>query len=175
MPKLIMAPSFCYNLREHWLITIQIGPNDEGTPDASQTFPLHCTVQQSRAQSEERSAFCVLRLPACLQIPGKRCPQLGVGEGRAYCCVEVAQEIEKNPVGIPPAHLNQQLRQGGAGETEQTVCPISCLKCLKPAFQLMRQGLEVEAVGSCTSEMTKKLKCIMKSSKAFGLHSNSSH
>lgn len=77
MQKLLMAPSSCYNLREHWLITIQIGPNDEGTPEASQTFLLHCTVQQSRAQSEEGSAFCVLRLPACLQIPEKRCPQLG--------------------------------------------------------------------------------------------------
>lgn len=176
MQKLIMAPSFCYNLREHWLITIQIGPNDEGTPEASQTFPLHCTVQQSRAHSEEGSAFCVLRLPACLQIPEKRCPQLGVGEGRAYCCVEVAQEIEKNPVGISTSPSQLAVKTGrSGGDRADSLCPISCLKCLKLHFQLMRQGLEAEAVGSCTPEMTKKLKCIMKSSKAFRLHSNSSH
>lgn len=129
MQKLLIAPSSCFNLKEHWLITIQIGPNDEGTREVSQTFPLYCTVQQSRAQSEEGSAFCALRLPACLQISEKRCPQLGVVRGGAYCCVEVAQEIEKNPVGIStsPSQLAVKTGRSWGGlevGTEQTVCAL---------------------------------------------------
>lgn len=134
--------------------------------------PLRFIAQCSRAGHNLRKEALSVFYVYLLAFRSQRRDALNWDRrGQAYCCVEVAQEIEKNPVGIStsPSQLAVKTGRSGGGLGEgyraDSLCPISCLKL---DCQLMRQGLGVEAVGSCKPEMTEKLKCKMKSSKAFG-------
>lgn len=124
MQKLIMVPSSCCNLREHWLITIQIGPNDEGTPKASQ--PFHFIAQCSGAghnwMKEALSVFYVYLL--ALGSQSRDALNWGQEGAEPIAVWRLHRRLRKTQLELPPAHLNQQLRQGGGAGAEQTACAL---------------------------------------------------
>lgn len=169
-----MSSPSCYNFKEHWVITIQIAPNGEGTPETSQTFLASLHAQWSTAQIEEGSPLCISHLPACLQIPGQRCCQLGVGWGQSLLlrrgCITVGEKLTWSFCQAP-SQLTVKTRKEKR-PTADSLCPILFLTI---GFLAEGRSLEMDVICGCIPEVPEKLKHKMKSSKALGFHSNSNH
>lgn len=112
MQKLTAVPSSCYNLREHWLITVQTGRNAGGLQKHHRPRSRPCTEQYCMTQREEGKSLMPFTFTLLPSDPSAEIPSTGGVVGAEPSTVQRLLSDGETPIWsfCQPPH-NWQIRQ----------------------------------------------------------------
>lgn len=127
MQKLTAIPSSCYNLREHWLITVQTGRNAGGLQKHHRPRSCPCTEQCCMTQREEGKSLMPFTFTLLPSDPRAEIPSAGAVVGAEPSAVQRLLSDGETPIWsfCQPPH-NWQIRQQRKGKKIHSRQPGPC-------------------------------------------------